>query len=144
MRQELEDQLVGKYPKIFSQIRSFQHGDGWLHIIDALCACIQNECDHNIKDLKRINPEVTEEELEDLQVRAVQVKEKFGGLRFYIGSGNTEIFGMIRMAEEISFKICEECGSPGKNRGGGWIKTLCDPCVIASGRKDEGAEDEGC
>jgi len=144
MRKELEDQLVGKYPKIFSQIKSFQHGNGWFHIIDALCACIQNECDHNIRELKRINPEVTEEDIEDLQVRAVQVKEKFGGLRFYIGSGNTEIFGMIRMAEEISFKICEECGSPGKNRSGGWIKTLCDSCAIASGRKDRGAEDEGC
>lgn len=143
MRQELEDELVRKYPKIFSQIKSFQCGDGWVHIIDALCACIQNECDHNISDFKRINPEVTEEELEDLQVRAVQVKEKFGGLRFYIGFGNTEIFGMIRIAEEISFKICEECGSPGCQRLGGWIKTLCNPCAIASGRKGEGAEDEG-
>jgi len=55
-----------------------------------------------------------------------QVKEKFGGLRFYIGFGSKEIFNRIHKAEAKSFKICEECGEPGKLRKNPWIKTLCD------------------
>ena len=130
MRKELEDQLIAKYPEIFSHMKWFEHGDGWFNIIDSLCACIQNECDHEIGAFKRENPQATEDEIEDLQTRAVQVKEKFGGLRFYIGSGSPEIYAMIRMAEQISYRICEDCGNPGKKRSGGWIRTLCDPCSV--------------
>lgn len=55
-----------------------------------------------------------------------QVKEKFGGLRFYIGSGNEIIWELISQAEKDSFHICEDCGEPGKLRTDGWWKTLCD------------------
>ena len=55
-----------------------------------------------------------------------QIKEKFGGLRFYIGNGTEEILDRIWKAEEESYKICEMCGEPGKLRHGGWKKTLCD------------------
>jgi hypothetical protein len=147
MKKDLTEQLVEKYPKIFSRMKWFEHGDGWYNIIDSLCACIQNECNHEIKTLKRENPQATEEEIDDLQTRAVQVKEKFGGLRFYIGFGSPEIYGMIRMAEEISLRTCEDCGRPGKKRGGGWIRTLCDPCSIdpktGDQQPDYEAEDEG-
>ena len=34
----------------------------------------------------------------------------------------------IREAETESDNVCEECGSLGQRRGGGWIKTLCDNC----------------
>ena len=61
-----------------------------------------------------------------------QIKEKFGGLRFYIGSGNNAIFDAIDRAEHKSYHICEECGEPGDLRGGGWLKTLCD--LHAEGR----------
>lgn len=55
-----------------------------------------------------------------------QVKEKFGGLRFYIGSGSNEIFDRIAQAENDSNRTCEVCGAPGVSRRGGWIRTLCD------------------
>lgn len=55
-----------------------------------------------------------------------QVKEKFGGLRFYIGEQNTEISRLIREAENASYKICEVCGEPGITRPGTWIRTRCD------------------
>lgn len=55
-----------------------------------------------------------------------QVKEKFGGLRFYINSGSEEIFNIIHKYEELSYTICEECGEAGEIRSGGWIRTLCD------------------
>jgi len=57
-----------------------------------------------------------------------QVKEKFGGLRFYINGGTKEIFNAISRAENKSYEICEMCGKPGKERVGRWIKVLCDDC----------------
>lgn len=76
---------------------------------------------------------VTEEPTEIFpvyQVEAVQVKEKFGGLRFYIDGGSDEIFTMIHMAEHLSYGICEQCGAT-KNvtqNETGWISTLCPTC----------------
>ena len=56
----------------------------------------------------------------------LQVKEKFGGLCFYIGSASEAVFKRIDSAEAESYKTCEECGEPGALRGGGWLRTLCD------------------
>lgn len=55
-----------------------------------------------------------------------QVKEKFGGLRFYINSANDECFNLISQYEKLSCETCEKCGNPGTIRKGGWISTLCD------------------
>lgn len=55
-----------------------------------------------------------------------QIKEKFGGLRYYVGPVGEEARKLIDEAEEKSFTICEVCGEPGVPRGGGWIKTLCN------------------
>ena len=59
-----------------------------------------------------------------------QVKEKFGGLRFYIGGLPEETFSAvvnrISEAENESLRTCDECGKPGRPRSGGWIRTLCD------------------
>lgn len=59
------------------------------------------------------------------QVVVQQVKEKFGTLRFYYSGGDEVVRGMVSMAESMSARTCEECGSPGKQVGGGWITTLC-------------------
>jgi hypothetical protein len=57
----------------------------------------------------------------------IQVKEKFGGLRFYINEGTSEIHQRIAKAEIESMKICEVTGKPGKLRTDiGWYRTLCD------------------
>jgi ribosomal protein L37AE/L43A len=59
----------------------------------------------------------------------VQVKEKFGGLRFYVGFSTNEFMDLIDKCEERSYHICERCGKKGvlrENRR--WILTLCDEC----------------
>lgn len=56
-----------------------------------------------------------------------QVKEKFGGLRFYVNSCTREMMDRISEAEKESYSICEECGEPGELRKDlGWYFTLCD------------------
>ena len=82
---------------------------------------------HRESYIKRIR-EAKEQEIKDLvpQVVAVQVKEKFGSLRFYYDGGDEYIRALVNFAESMSGRICEKCGSPGKTRGGGWVRTLCD------------------
>lgn len=59
-------------------------------------------------------------------IKVEQIKEKFGGLRFYYQGGNDEISGMVRMSEIWAGRTCETCGNKGERRSGGWIRTLCD------------------
>mgnify|MGYP001466775966 CR=1 FL=1 len=59
-------------------------------------------------------------------IRVEQIKEKFGGLRFYYQGGDDYIDGMVTMAETWASSVCEKCGDRGKRRQGGWIRTLCD------------------
>ena len=58
-----------------------------------------------------------------------QVKEKFGGLRFYFGGLNAidweRIEPIVNKAESESYHVCEQCGEPGKLRNFSWIQTLC-------------------
>jgi hypothetical protein len=57
-----------------------------------------------------------------------QVKEKYGSLRFYIGSGSNRTFDLITAAEEESETTCEACGEPGKIYTEGWFKCRCPAC----------------
>jgi len=56
----------------------------------------------------------------------VQVKEKFGGLRFYTSASTKEFEDMIDKAENESYSLCEWCGLPGSlDDNGRWLLTLC-------------------
>jgi len=56
-----------------------------------------------------------------------QVKEKFGGLRFYINEGSDEMHARISKAEDLSYQTCEVTGKPGLLRTDiGWWTTLCE------------------
>ena len=56
-----------------------------------------------------------------------QVKEKFGGLRFYINGASDGVHKRIGVAEDLSYKTCETCGEKGELRTNiGWHTTLCD------------------
>lgn len=124
MSPELDRKLVAKYPELYrdryksmkqtAMCWGFDCGDGWFGIIDQLSADITNYCiAHNC----------------DIPI-ATQVKEKFGGLRFYLGSIHKDcfdnIYNMIDEAEKLSYKTCETCGKAGILRGGSWLQTLCD------------------
>ena len=125
MNIDLDKQLCEKYPDIFkdryADMRAtamcwgFEHGDGWYNIIDNLCATIKNR-EYNLKF----------HNVEFVPVVATQVKEKYGGLRFYYNGGDDYIAGAVSLAEYLSEVTCEECGKPGKMRGRNWMYTACD------------------
>jgi hypothetical protein len=116
---EFVKRIEERFPNMFSKrYGGIAVGAGWWPIIESLCANIQSRIDWWNKNHEK-NPVIE-------QVVVEQIKEKFGGLRFYYQGGDDEISGMVRMAEAWASHACEECGAPGKSRDGGWIKTLCD------------------
>ena len=109
--QEMQEYFPKVFPKIFSgKYGGIAVGTGWFDILNSACQLIQSHLDWK--------PDVP-------QVVAEQVKEKFGGLRFYVQGGDEYTQGVIAMAEMMSGKVCEECGAPGASGGNGWISTLC-------------------
>ena len=132
MKQELQEKLYKAYPSIFKQkdltcketamCWGFACGDGWYTLIDELCGNIENR----LRNVNRNKPKD-----DQLICEAVQVKEKFGGLRFYIYGGDDYISGLIDLAESLSHHICSECGNKSdhiNNLARGWIYTLCTEC----------------
>ena len=123
MKQELDEKLCAKYPMVFRDRNApmtqtamcwgFSHGDGWYNIIFTLCSLIQI---HQKSQKSDYTPVVVQ-----------QVKEKFGGLRFYINSASDEVHKRISQAENLSYETCETCGEKGELRTNiGWHTTLCD------------------
>jgi hypothetical protein len=100
------------------------HDDGWFDILWRLC-----------EDLEPLVAEFEQETGSQFEV--LQVKEKFGGLRFYVNCRrNDAIRQRILAAIEESFHTCEICGQPGKLREDSWIKTLCDLHDGAQGEQE--------
>lgn len=130
MDKELDDELVRKYPKIFADRHKppqatamcwgFECGNGWYHIIDDMCDKIQKHID-SLGDPNK-------------QVVATQVKEKFGGLRFYYRGGDDVTDKIVEDAESLSYLTCEDCGTQEDiGRTTGYIRTLCRECAEFNG-----------
>ena len=129
MKKELETKLVKAFPKIYRNyggdprktcMTDFGCGDGWFKIILELSNQLSSLLDE--PGFKKM--------------RAEQVKEKFGGLRFYVkgitGEAWLKLMSLryIQKAGDLSLVTCEECGKPGKRTTTdmGWIKVLCAKC----------------
>lgn len=116
MNEKLAEQLCQKYPNLYRgrhsktvhtlMGRGFECGDGWYTLIDVVSEL-----------LTKHSPETY----------AVQVKEKFGGLRFYHNGRDDYTFGIEMTAGTLSSYICEICGAPGiLHDNDGWWSTRCD------------------
>lgn len=135
----------------------FSCDDGWYALIDELCAHLRHPLrtaetsytnaqqgyanvqagtetsTYRREKFTEAYVEECRQKVEEKRQRipvAVQVKEKFGMLRFYVQNATDEQMQLISFAENLSSRICEKCGSmkdavPG---GNGWVKTLCPPC----------------
>lgn len=109
------EKLITDYPNLFKgQPRcGIYVSNGWFNLVDRLCS----ELEHHIQQLP--------EELRN-DCYCTQIKEKFGGLRFYVNHSTPFMDGAIALAECMSYSICEECGAPGTRRMGGYIQSLCN------------------
>ena len=138
MKKELQDQLFEKYPDIFAQRHlpmtqtcmcwGIDTGDGWYQIIDDLCAKIKAHVD----EVKLKYPKY--------RMEAIQVKEKFGTLRFYTDYSHPAVEEFIREAVALSAKTCDVCGEPGHCASyRGWWQTMCkthsDAYIAETGNK---------
>jgi hypothetical protein len=136
MKQELENKLFEKYPQLFGNkdksimescmAWGIECSDGWYDIISSVCWEIKQHEDNismQTKFQKEKNPEYKSDYY---PVTFDQIKEKFGGLRIYFSGGDDYVSGVIGMAEDMSYKLCEVCGNKGRPNEGGWITTLCD------------------
>lgn len=136
MNKELTEKLFAKYPAIFADRTKpmtqslvcfgFEFGDGWYDLMDALCNKLQF-----VANLTGVQPV------------AIQMKEKFAGLRFYchnrlvddfpklskeqIAIASDIINGIITQAEELSERTCDVCGVwAGIVKYDNWDYVLCD------------------
>ena len=145
MNEKNTEKLLRDFPRLYRGLRCFACGDGWFPLIHKLSADIENEA-------MRTGTRMESEQWP----QAIQVKEKFGTLRYYIVAPDAEdrdskielsveargglmsfrpvakakgIFDLIEAAESASGSICEECGQPASLlSNGGWWRTLCRPC----------------
>ena len=123
MDNDKQKYLLERYPKLYRQNGlpmtetcmnwGFEIGNGWYDIINKLSEKLEH-----LNNTKYI----------DNPVEAVQVKEKYGSLRFYLSGYNDDVHQLVNEAELKSEVTCEECGKPGVARNEHWIRTLCDVC----------------
>jgi hypothetical protein len=130
MNEELELQLVKKYPKILRDYKGdpmqtcmawgVDTDSGWYKPLDRCMEKLQYFCD------------ICSKNGEEVQVVANQIKEKYSTLRFYVsvyGANSIEnniIDDIINQAEAESARTCEVTGNHGEPcKRGGWYKTLC-------------------
>lgn len=67
------------------------------------------------------------------EYKLCQVKEKYGGLRWYDNGAPEEIWDeyqdIIEKYELLSEKTCVVCGAPATKVSTGWICPFCDKCT---------------
>ncbi len=125
IQERFVEKLMTAYPQLFPKDADGKPREpdcgvwcpvGWQPMVEELCSKVAK---------------IVEEK--NLTFKIEQVKEKFGGLRFYYswsGDRDDTIADLIREAEMRSYKICEVTGEDGelriKGKGYGWLKTLSD------------------
>lgn len=131
------DVLAQKYPSVFKNMDStvpYDIPSGWVSIVDSMC----EELTELLEEEKKKVPETEENPLFVL----LQIKEKFGGLRFYymMNTENNDLVKSVQRlvdsAEDKSYTVCEVTGKPGDFCKSGWhFKTLCEELRIKHGFK---------
>jgi hypothetical protein len=106
------DRVPEDLQDFFKDCWGFSIGEGWEPIVFELSRKIK-ELDKNKK------------------VKVLQVKEKFGGLRYYMDFYSDEMNKLISAAEKECYDTCEHCGTKEDvttESINNWVKTLCKKC----------------
>lgn len=161
MREELENKLKEKYPQIFRErFYGCECSDGWYALIDTLCMMLSSRYNETKNSVRYIQENLgkkrtyggkvweqvdLDKAIEEMRIAqeevpvAVQVKEKFGGLRFYVNTADETQNAYIAMAEAMAEKTCEVCGSTDGARlwSRGWMRTLCEKHAVEQYGQEE-------
>lgn len=106
-------EMEKKWQELQERLGYIECGPGWASIIE--------ECDRRLREL-------------DSGYAVDQIKEKFGGLRYYATSSSPDVDvkaweAAIEDARNQSLETCENCGNAGKlSRFGYWCRTVCPEC----------------
>lgn len=128
MKEELENQLAKDFPFMLARnvwsgelcldddgnTYGFpcEYSDGWYQLTHDLC--------QELSDLYVVN------NCNPSEIIMMQVKEKYGQIRFYTGGLIEGAHDIIYKYEEMSYEVCEICGNAGTLCiKGGWYQTLC-------------------
>jgi len=112
------EEFKAKYPKLYSTLGYFECSNGWYPLIDKLS-----------ERLEEVNNSLT-----DGHIHAAQVKNKFGGLRFYIDTENVcaadydMIQAFIAEAESLSYMTCELCSDAIDKKNVTRYQSICQKC----------------
>jgi hypothetical protein len=111
MRKELQDKLFNDFPDLFSKLISAQDQiwcpDGWFKIIYDLSKQVDSII--KIGDFSFPCDEDRYGDYKDWYC-VIQLKEKFGGLRYYLTHSHPELDEIISQVENMSYNICGSCG----------------------------------
>ena len=118
------DRLRQACPRLYKNDIAFECGHGWYNILHDLSVKIERILDEFSNT--HVVPEGEKDEF--VEMFAIQVKEKYGTLRFYMSCETDKISNVIEEAEALSSQTCESCGAPAKIRGTSWMEVKCDNC----------------
>lgn len=127
--QRKNKKLVGKYPfllprDIFTYEPLEDYDYSWTELDDMpsgwrkafgeqMCEEIQQELD--LSDIK--------------DYRILQIKEKFGTLRWYGSVETDKLLDITNRYEKLSEVTCIKCGKSATKISKGWISPFCDKCA---------------
>jgi hypothetical protein len=127
MKKELQEALFRDFPNLYRErtdkrktnmAYGFCVGDGWEPIIRSLS--------QKLETMILALPEADRE-----THWCMQVKEKFGSLRFYMNDQTSEMVSLIQEAEDAAAFVCSTCGRSKKHTGM-FMEPSCPGCFAAS------------
>jgi hypothetical protein len=131
------DKLIQEFPAVFQNVNNsseYSLPSGWYNIL-------YNLCEELTPILVNERSKITEDPEQPL-FSVLQIKEKFGGLRFYfmMNTENKELYDFVQtlvdIAEDKSYDTCQITGKVGKLcKKGSHYMTLSEEARIAQGFK---------
>ncbi|KDQ09628.1 hypothetical protein BOTBODRAFT_522355 [Botryobasidium botryosum FD-172 SS1] len=143
MRDDLEAALFADFPNLYwrhtlpmaetAMCWGICTGDGWEPLIRRLSIRLT-------KMTEGLGLDPSSDEFKSYM--ASQVKEKLGGLRFYMQRSTPEMRSAISEAATESMETCDVCGGKGEmsKTARGWLVTRCGRCAPAVESKGEGEQ----
>jgi ribosomal protein L37AE/L43A len=121
MVNKFEKKFFKRFPDLTKNLSHIETYQGWDQLIWNLTEKVEREIQGWPANEKPI---------------ILQIKQKYGGLRFYISPINERIANWISETERRSFEYCEYCGKSAILRNSKyWIMTLCDSHAKKEGYK---------